>query len=172
MTSRLSLAPLTEMDFDWAWDLYQSTTQAHLAQVLDWTEDEQRMERLAGLRRGSFEAILDWSDGRVGLIEVTDDGADLTIRHLEIAPSAQGRGIGTEVINTVISRAARSGKGVFLRVLRVNPRARALYERLGFALVEERPESTEMRLVPTVGPSPDEARRPGVELRAKTAERP
>jgi ribosomal protein S18 acetylase RimI-like enzyme len=139
---------LDHNDIDWAWDVYQATTQEHIVQVVDWTDQEQREERLAGLRSGSFEAIIDEAGERVGLVAVTDDGDELTIRHLELLPSVQGRGFGGAVIRTVIDRAATAGKTVSLRVLHVNPRARALYERLGFVVVEERAKSTEMCLLP------------------------
>jgi ribosomal protein S18 acetylase RimI-like enzyme len=106
---------------------------------------------VAGLRSGSFEAIVDLQGRRVGLVEVTNDGAALTIRHLELLPSSQGQGVGTAVIEHVVERAKCAGRVVELRVLHVNPRARALYERLGFAVVAERSTSTEMRLDPTEG---------------------
>jgi ribosomal protein S18 acetylase RimI-like enzyme len=49
----------------------------------------------------------------------------------------QNRGIGTEVIRSVIAEAKRTTDGAFdLSVLKVNP-ARRLYERLGFGVIEE-----------------------------------
>lgn len=147
--SELTFVPLSEADLDWAWDVYRVTTQEHIEQVMDWSADKQRDVRLAGLRGGSFGAILDGTGRRVGLIETTDDGDELTIRHLELLPTAQGRGIGATVIRRVIARAAESGKSVSLRVLRVNARARVLYERLGFVVEEERVNSTQMRYIPS-----------------------
>lgn len=137
---------LTEDDLDWAWEVYEATTREHIEQVVPWTEDEQRAERLAGLRRGCFRAILGEDGERVGLIEVTDDDTELTIRHLELLPRTQGGGVGTAVIESVVARARSLGKSVSLRVLRVNPRARALYERLGFVVEQERVSSTQLRL--------------------------
>ncbi|NHN55118.1 hypothetical protein G9U51_04860 [Calidifontibacter sp. DB0510] len=77
---RVSFEPLTDDDFDWAWDVYRSTTQGHVELVTNASDEEQRSERLAALRRGSFDAILDERGSRIGLVEVTDDGVDLTIR--------------------------------------------------------------------------------------------
>lgn len=144
----LRFETLAPGDLDWAWAVYDVTTREQVEQSVDWTETRQREERLKGLATGSFEAIVDETGQRVGVLQVTDDGPELTIRHLEVLPTAQGRGVGTAVIESVIGRAAASGRAVSLRVLKVNPRARALYERLGFALVEERSRSIEMRLAP------------------------
>jgi ribosomal protein S18 acetylase RimI-like enzyme len=51
---------------------------------------------------------------------------------LEVVPAQQGKGIGTAVADLVIEQSARQGLPAVLSVLTVNPRARALYERLGF----------------------------------------
>lgn len=84
---------------------------------------------MAGLRSGSFQTILDDSGQRLGLVSVTDEGDDLSIRHLELLPAVQGHGVGTAVIKDIAARAATAGKSVSLRVLDVNPRARRLYDR-------------------------------------------
>ncbi|MBD8058392.1 GNAT family N-acetyltransferase [Cellulomonas sp. JH27-2] len=159
MTCSLTFEPLTEADIDWAWDVYEATTREHVEPVTDWTPEHQWAERLAGLRGGSFTAIVD-SGRRVGLAEVTDDGDELTIRHLEVLPAAQGRGIGSAAIEVIAARAAITGQSVSLRVLHVNPRARALYERLGFVVEDERATSTQMRLAPPLAEQ-EPGRRPG-----------
>jgi ribosomal protein S18 acetylase RimI-like enzyme len=53
-----------------------------------------------------------------------------------IVPEHQKRGIGTEVIRSVIAEAGAQKMPLYLSVLKVNP-ARRLYERLGFEVIEE-----------------------------------
>lgn len=65
------------------------------------------------------------------VVERMDDA--VYIADIELLPDVQGRGVGTAVIRSVLGEAVRAGKPVVLRVLHVNTRARALYERLGFA---------------------------------------
>ena len=50
---------------------------------------------------------------------------------LQLRPDVQGRGLGTALVRSL----QEEGRPVTLGVERDNPRARALYERLGFALV-------------------------------------
>ena len=150
MSEEVTFERLSEADIEWAWTVYNKTTREHIERVVDWSEEKQRAERLAGLRGGAFEAILDQAGRRIGLVEATNDGDDITIRHLELLPDVQGRGIGTAVIRSIVTRATASGQAVTLRVLHVNPRARALYERLGFVTDEVRSASTQMRLEPAV----------------------
>ena len=59
----------------------------------------------------------------------------LHIAELRLLPALQGRGIGTTVVNGVVARAAERSLPVELSVVPANPRARQLYERLGFEVV-------------------------------------
>ncbi|MEX0429226.1 GNAT family N-acetyltransferase [Nocardioides sp. DS6] len=158
MTTSVRFEPLSPADLGWAWDVYTLTTRDHLLATLHPTEDEERDLRSELLRRGRAQAVLDEQGERVGLLEVTEDGDELTIRHLELLPSVQGKGLGTQVIRTVIDRAASEGRSVVLRVLRTNPRARALYERLGFVVEQERERSTQLRLLPRTTTETDAGR--------------
>jgi ribosomal protein S18 acetylase RimI-like enzyme len=63
---------------------------------------------------------------------------------IELLPAWQGKGIGTAIIRTLLARR----KDVSLRVLTSNPRAAALYERLGFRVVQRTPERLYMRAEP------------------------
>lgn len=56
----------------------------------------------------------------------------LHIVELQLLPEAQGRGIGTAVVQQVIEQGARQGVPITLSVVPANPGARRLYERLGF----------------------------------------
>lgn len=51
---------------------------------------------------------------------------------IQVHPDFQGNGIGTYLIRALIEESRSTGKPVDLNVDRDNPRARALYERLGF----------------------------------------
>lgn len=76
----------------------------------------------------------------------------LYVSALAVAPERRRRGIGTALMERVISGAAGLGLGVSLDVGMTDEPARALYEKLGFRVVSAR-ETTpeERRLVPVSG---------------------
>ena len=88
--------------------------------------------------------IITYDDTDIGMIAIEEREADVFVPHVEIRPEYQGRGIGSSILEQIISDAAQRHEPVSLRVLRVNP-ARVLYERLGFKMIEERPTHFSMR---------------------------
>ncbi|MFC3736774.1 GNAT family N-acetyltransferase [Paractinoplanes deccanensis] len=72
-------------------------------------------------------------DGEViGRLRVVRDAGGLRLAGLQLVPEAQGRGIGTSIVRDLQERAAHEGVPLLLGVEKDNPRARRLYERLGF----------------------------------------
>lgn len=68
----------------------------------------------------------------VGRLCLDRGEAGWRIVDLAIVPEAQGAGVGGTVLRLLIGEAARAGADIELQVGRDNPRAEALYRRLGF----------------------------------------
>ena len=74
-----------------------------------------------------------------------------------VAPEARSRGIGTRLMQFAEERIFRDSPNVFLCVSSFNPRARALYQRLGYVRVGELkdylvPDHDELIFRKTIGP--------------------
>ena len=77
-------------------------------------------------------------DGKpAGVLSVEEQADETFLALIEILPEYQGQGLGTAVIQHVITAALQHGRPVTLRVLKTNHPARRLYERLGFIITEE-----------------------------------
>lgn len=77
------------------------------------------------------------SEGAViGMTEVANLGDDLVMWKLYVLPSAQGRGIGAELVRAVKSRAIAAARDVLTEHDSKNSRAAAFYEREGFTATE------------------------------------
>jgi ribosomal protein S18 acetylase RimI-like enzyme len=73
----------------------------------------------------------------VGFFMVIPLVNEVELHTLCIGQKYQCRGIGSEVTHRIVRGAIQRKLGVVLSVLKVNVRARVLYERLGFAIVGE-----------------------------------
>jgi GNAT superfamily N-acetyltransferase len=80
--------------------------------------------------------IITLNGADVGWVQSIVDNGALFLGELFVAGPFQNRGIGTEVVNTLIEEAARAGMALTLGVVKTNPALR-LYERLGFQVTHD-----------------------------------
>ena len=76
-----------------------------------------------------------------GYVATHDEGDRLEIDDLYLAPAFQGKGIGTAVLRQMVAQAMQENKIPYLYVFIRNEGAVRLYHRLGFAVVQEIPNS-------------------------------
>jgi ribosomal protein S18 acetylase RimI-like enzyme len=81
----------------------------------------------------------------VGFFTLAASAERIMLNTLCVAPVHQGAGIGTKVLNHLQAQADARRVPLELSVLRVNVRARALYERMGFAVASESEHHVHMR---------------------------
>jgi ribosomal protein S18 acetylase RimI-like enzyme len=140
------LRPAAPEDFDFLARVYASTRTEELAPV-PWNAEQK-----AAFLRAQFEAqdkyyrenytgaeFLVILDGEVPAGRLYVDRWPDEIRLMDIAllPEHRGKGIGTRLLNDLQEEARAAGKPLRIHVERMNP-ALGLYERLGFAPVEDR----------------------------------
>ena len=104
-----------------------------------WVEAEQIEKHRVNFNPETHRIVLHQGEG-VGLLAVEEESDYLWLVKVYLRKEVQGRGLGSELVRKVIEEANAQGKAVRLRVLRVNVRAVALYERLGFKVVGSEPE--------------------------------
>lgn len=81
---------------------------------------------------GLFSAI--WRAGLLSIMEREQEAGSLLMDGIFVTGAARGKGVGTALLGAIKDEArARSCTEVRLDVIDSNPRARALYEREGFA---------------------------------------
>lgn len=97
---------------------------------------------LAAIRNRDREVWVAHQDDRpAGFVILNMQGAFVGyIQSICVAAAFRGRGVGTELIDFVEKRVFRESPNVFLCVSSFNPRARKLYESLGYQLVGEMPD--------------------------------
>lgn len=102
----------------------------------NWNERRERVQFVRQVALDRTHVIA--SDGvDVGFVTLLPGPGRLYIQTLCVAPEHQGRGVGSTVVQRVVAEGLKSNRVVSLSVLKANPRAQALYERLGFVVVGE-----------------------------------
>lgn len=150
----LSLRDSTPADNAFLLDVYVSTRLDELAET-DWDDNQKRafiqMQFLARERiYPQVDSKIILLDGRpVGRMLVDRDEAAILLRDIALLPEYRNAGIGSRLIQDLMSEAAAAGKPIRLHVLASSPAVR-LYERLGFRSSGNEPLEAylEMKWVP------------------------
>ena len=140
MTNMTDLIPTMrkaeERDSDFAYLTKKASFKEYVEQVWGWDEGKQRQLHERRFKAQDFQVIsLNSKDIGIVAIDVTPDC--LKVNQLFLLPEYQGVGIGRQCMLIIMEKGRQLALPVRLGVLKVNPRARAFYERLGFVLIGE-----------------------------------
>ena len=137
----LALSALHVADLPWLRDLYAETRADELAAVpwpdamrrafLDQQFDLQHRHVLKDAVETDFLAI-ERGGARIGRLYLRRDRDPRWIVDITLYGGVRGQGLGSALVRAIQADAASCGAGVGLHVAHHNPRARRLYERLGF----------------------------------------
>jgi len=146
MTPNVALRPVEPGDEEFLYRVYASTRQEELAQT-GWDETQKaaflRMQFDAQssyyeehYQGAEFSVILS-DDHPAGRLYVARWQEEIRIVDIALLPEHRGMGIGTRMLNDLISESEESGKPLSIHVERFNP-ALHLYDRLGFRTVADK----------------------------------
>ena len=143
----LVLRRAAEDDSEFAFAMRKAAFRAYVDKSGGWDDrkERQRHERnfaLYDYRVICFRAI----DRGIMTLDLMDDC--LKLNQIFLAPEHQGQGIGERCMSVLFVENRRLGLPIQLRVMKVNPRAGALYERMGFTVVDESETHDVMRWHP------------------------
>lgn len=106
----------------------------------------QRFQYDEGFPQAESKIILR-DDRPAGRMLVNESESEITLVDIALLPEHRKSGIGTQLLNELLNRAAVARKPVRLHVLKSNPALR-LYERLGFSRVKDESMYLEMMFEP------------------------
>ena len=127
----LTLRPATRDDFELVYEVKRAAFKNYVDQVWGWNEDEQRAFHARRFAAQELR-VINIHGIDAGYIAVDRTPESIDVHQLYVLPEHQSRGIGRECMLRVMADARDLGVPVHLQVLKVNSRARAFYERLGF----------------------------------------
>jgi ribosomal protein S18 acetylase RimI-like enzyme len=135
----VGLRPATPADSEFCFRLHEAAMGGYVAAIWGWDEQVQRRYHERAFSPERWQ-IMTAEGADVGMLAVEYRPAEVYLGRIEIHPAYQGRGIGGQIIASLLGEARARGQDLVLDVLTVNPRAQALYERLGLAEVSRHGE--------------------------------
>ncbi|HYX93159.1 MAG TPA: GNAT family N-acetyltransferase [Myxococcaceae bacterium] len=143
----IALRPCRQNDAAFLFGLHRVALGEYVAATWGWDDDDQR-RRFEEAFIPADQQIITVGGVDAGVLRVADRKHFLEVGLLELLPEFQRRGVGTKLMNQVLEVARARGVAVRLQVLRTNPGARRLYERLGFVVVGQTATHLQMTKIP------------------------
>ncbi|MEA3018463.1 MAG: hypothetical protein QOI38_3185 [Sphingomonadales bacterium] len=142
----ISYRPVEDDDLPFLAEVYISTRREEVAQTgwpaeqqdafLRHQHEAQHAHYMNAYRNAEFLVVE--RDGRaIGRLYLYESASEMRIVDIALLPEARGSGIGEAILRDIGEDVASRGKAVAVHVEKFNP-ARRLYERLGFAAIEEK----------------------------------
>jgi ribosomal protein S18 acetylase RimI-like enzyme len=130
----LRVRPALSSDREFLFEVRRAALRAYVDQTSGWDDAEQRVTAGKEFAELPF-AVVEERGRPVGYVCVIHESEWDFIEEIALLPEAQGRGIGTQLLEDIL-RAAQQRRGVPVRLsVFVNNPAQALYARLGFEVV-------------------------------------
>ena len=147
MTITIRKADAVDSDFVFA--VKKAAFREYVEQVEGWDDTHQR-----GLHNKRFDSqdfrIIQFQGNDIGFFSSSCTADSLKVYQFFIHPECQGRGIGSACMTRILADANVSGKAVNLKVLKINTRGIAFYQRLGFLIVDEDSTHVQMKKLPAL----------------------
>ena len=140
------LRQASESDRDFLYSLHCTTMRDVIEKTWGWNDAWQQAD--FSKRLSECDVSIIEVDGRpAGCLWLDSKPYSLHIVELQVVPELQGKGLGTATVLRVIKDGTDRGIAVTLSVVPANPRARRLYERLGFEVTAVEDPFIHMRRV-------------------------
>ena len=124
------------IDSEFVFAVKKAAFREYVEQIWGW--DDTYQKDLHNRRFASQDLrIIQFHGTDVGFLSTSRTSDTLNVNQLYILPEYQGRGIGAACMRRIIDDANLEQKPVTLQVLKINTRAAAFYQRLGFTIIDE-----------------------------------
>jgi ribosomal protein S18 acetylase RimI-like enzyme len=128
----------SEGDRHFLYRLHVETMRDVIESTWGWDEEWQRADFEKRFEESPY-FVVEADEIAVGAVCVERRPDCFYILEMQLLPEYQGRGLGTDVVRSIIRDAASERLPVGLSVVPANTRARHLYERLGFEITNVDP---------------------------------
>ncbi len=147
MTTAVTLRPATTADGEFAFRVWKAAMQPYIEATWGWDDDWQRQHQQEEFGALPYQ-IIEVSGQPIGTLIVKRTPDHVYLSGLYLLPEHQRQGFGSRILEDLLAEGQAHHLPVRLRVLKVNPQARHLYERLGFVAIDEEEHFIVMEKLP------------------------
>ena len=133
---KLSFRKAQANDSEFVFAVKEAAYREYVEHVWGWDDNYQRERHNREFASHDFR-IIQFRGTDVGFLITSHTSDTLKVNQIYILPEYQGKGIGSACIIRIVDDANLEQKSVVLKVLKVNIRGIALYQRLGFTIMGE-----------------------------------
>ena len=134
-------------DSEFVFTVKRAAFREYVEQIWGWDDTYQR--DLHNRRFASQDIrIIQFHGTDVGFLSTSTNSDTFKVDQIYLLPDYQGKGIGAACMRNIIDDANREQKPVTLQVLKINTRATAFYQRLGFTIVDKNATHFQMKRDP------------------------
>ncbi|MCY3765417.1 MAG: N-acetyltransferase [Gemmatimonadetes bacterium] len=142
----LAIRKAVQTDVDFTFAVKEAAFRENVEKVWGWDGADQR--ELHELRFASQDVhIIQYQGIDVGYFSTSATADRVRINQIFILPEYQRKGLGSACMRLIVSDARAQKKVVRLQVLKINTRAIAFYDRLGFSIVDEDDTHVQMEIL-------------------------
>lgn len=134
---RTSLRVAGQEDLEFLFALLRAALGPYVEQTFGPWKDEEQRARFFESTVPATHQVIELGGRPIGCLDVRWLPDQVKLNRIFLLPAHQNRGIGTQLVREVLSKARSAGLPVRLRVFRVNHPARRFYERLAFVATGE-----------------------------------
>ncbi len=132
---QVDLRPATAADRDFAFQAWKAAMQQYVEATWGWDEASQLQRQQEEFDVATYQ-IMEIAGQSAGTLIIKRFPDYLYLSGLYLLPEHQRQSVGSQVLANLLAESGAQGKAVRLRVLKVNPQAQRLYERMGFVATD------------------------------------
>jgi len=131
-----TLRKATDYDINLSFEIRKNAMYEYIVESKGWDEEKEMQDHINDFSTEVMQ-IIEVDNKPVGVVESVIENGNISIHGLYISKEFQNFKIGSQVMNNIINAAKTEKRDILLQVLKVNNKAKAFYERIGFKVFDE-----------------------------------
>ena len=146
--NKYELKEITEDDIDFLFNLLKSSMMDYYKKTYGYWEDEEELRYLKESLSKAIYKIIVVDNQQIGCLALKESHNFIFVEEIQILPSMQNKGIGSNIIYELINKANSEKKEIYLEVLKSNTKALNFYTNNGFHKTGENETHFQLNHIP------------------------